>query len=245
MGFAPGPWDLLLIAAVSLQVTAVAYLRAPRWKALILCLPFPFTIVALSLGRPIDVTNLLGLIAIFLYIHAIRLLYQHLDLPIVPAISLALIGYCLLGWAAVGLLPVTPMSFWTTAVAVCLLALFLHRRLPARSEPGHRTPLPIWLKLPVVVAVVCLLLLVKESLQGFATLFPMVSVVGAYEARHSLWTLGRQMPVLMLTLTPMMAVARLTQEQIGLGPSLLLGWTAFLLILLPLIRIMWRREVLG
>ena len=225
MPFAADPWDLLLIAAVSLQVTAVAYLRAPRWKALILCLPFPFTIVALGLGRPIDVTNLLGLIAIFLYVHAIRLLYRRLGLPIIPAISLALAGYCLLGWAV-----------------VCLLAFFLHRRLPPRSEPGHRTPLPVWLKLPVVVAVVCLLLLVKESLQGFATLFPLVSVVGAYEARHSLWTLGRQMPVLMLTLTPLMAVAHLTQKHVGLGPSLLFGWAAFLLILLPLTRAMWRRK---
>lgn len=243
MPFVAGPWDLLLIAAVSLQVTAVAYVRAPRWKALILCLPFPFTIVALGLGRPIDVANLLGLVAIFLYVHAIRLLHKRFGLPIVPAIGLALAGYCLLGWAVVGLLPATPMSFWTTAVAVCLLALFLHRRLPARSEPGHRTPLPIWLKLPVVVAVVCLLLLLKESLQGFATLFPLVSVVGAYEARHSLWTLGRQMPVLMLTLTPLMAVATLTQEHVGLGPSLLLGWVAFLLLLIPLIRTMWRREV--
>ncbi|MBT4499378.1 MAG: hypothetical protein HOC74_16740 [Gemmatimonadetes bacterium] len=242
MPFAADPWDLLLIAAVSLQVTAVAYLRAPRWKALILCLPFPFTIVALGLGRPIDVTNLLGLIAIFLYVHAIRLLYRRLGLPIIPAISLALAGYCLLGWAVVDLLPATPMSFWTTAVAVCLLAFFLHRRLPPRSEPGHRTPLPVWLKLPVVVAVVCLLLLVKESLQGFATLFPLVSVVGAYEARHSLWTLGRQMPVLMLTLTPLMAVAHLTQKHVGLGPSLLFGWAAFLLILLPLTRAMWRRK---
>jgi hypothetical protein len=242
MRLAPGPWDLLLIAVVSLQVMAVAYLPAPRWKALILCLPFSFTTIALGLGRPVDVTNLLGLATILLYVHGIRLLHQHLHVPIVPAIGLALAGYCLIGWAAIRLLPPTPAAFWTAAAALVLFALFLHHRLPSRTEPEHRTLLPIWLKMPVVFGVVCLLLLLRESLQGFATLFPMVAVVGAYEVRHSLWTLGRQIPVLMLTLTPLIAVARLTQEHVGLGWALALGWCAFLAVLVPLTRRMWTGE---
>ena len=245
MSFSPGFWDLLLIGIVSLQVTCVAYLRAPRWKALVLCLPFPFTTVALSLGHPIDATNLLGLVVIFLYVHIIRILHQRLGAPIVPAIILALIGYCLISWGAVRLLASAPVTFWTAAAVVLLLALLLHWRLSSRSEPDHRTLLPVWLKLPIVVAVVCLLLLIKESLQGFATLFPMVSVVGAYEARHSLWTLGRQMPVLMLTMVPLMVVTRLTQDYLGLGGGLLLGWCVFLALLVPLIRRMWLQETAG
>lgn len=238
----PSVWDLVLIAVVSLQVAAVAYVHAARWKAMLLCLPFPFTFVALGLGRPIDVTNLLGLATFFLYVHAVRLLHQQLRVPIVPAIGASLAGYCLIGWVAAPLLPSGPVSFWTTAVLLAAGALFLHRRLPSRPEPGHRTPLPVWLKLPAIVAVVCLLLVVKEGLRGFATLFPMVTVVGAYETRHSLWTLSRQIPVLMLTMIPMMAVVRLAQNPLGMAGALALGWCAFLVVLVPLARDMWRRN---
>ncbi|MEW6751237.1 MAG: hypothetical protein AB1505_09705 [Candidatus Latescibacterota bacterium] len=236
------PWDLLLVGVVSVQVTLVAYLPAPRWKAVVLCLPFPFTVVALGLGRPIDTTNLLGLPVILLYVHGVRLLHHRLRLPIVPAIALAVLGYCLVSWLAVRWLPMAPQGFWIWGAALCLLALLLHLRLAPRAERAHRTMLPIWLKLPVVVGVVCLLVAIKESLQGFATLFPMVSVVGAYESRHSLWTFGRYMPVLMLTMAPMMAVARLSQGTLGLGGGLALGWCAFLAVFIPLLRHMWAAE---
>jgi len=39
-----------------------------------------------------------------------------------------------------------------------------------------------------------IILLLKASLQGFTTTFPMVTVVGASEACYSLWTLGRRSP---------------------------------------------------
>ena len=50
-------WDVALLVIVSLQVTAMAYLQHPRWKALALALPFPFTTIALGQGQPINVTH--------------------------------------------------------------------------------------------------------------------------------------------------------------------------------------------
>ncbi|MCK9231021.1 MAG: hypothetical protein M0Q23_05925 [Syntrophales bacterium] len=44
--------NLALIAVVSLQVTTVAYIHAPRWKAPILFLPFPFTMRAPGPHQP-------------------------------------------------------------------------------------------------------------------------------------------------------------------------------------------------
>ena len=46
-------WDVLLIV-VTAQSLVLAYTEAPRWKRLLLSLPFPFTLVVLSVGRPID-----------------------------------------------------------------------------------------------------------------------------------------------------------------------------------------------
>ena len=36
-----GPWDLVLVAVVSLQATIVAYVATPRVKSIFLTLPFP------------------------------------------------------------------------------------------------------------------------------------------------------------------------------------------------------------
>lgn len=226
---------------VSLQVTAIAYLHAPRWKALILGLPFPFTTIVLTTSRPVDVTNVLGLVVFLCYLHGVRLLHQRLRLPIVPAIGLGLAGYCGLSAVAIAAVPNTLTTFWVAAVATAILGLVLYLALPHRQEPGHRTPLAIWLKLPIIAVVVGLLLLIKEQLQGFATFFPMVAVVGVYEARHSLWTLSRQIPVMILTMVPLMAVSYVTHPHLGLAWSLGLGWAAFLAVLVPLTLSLWAR----
>ena len=47
------------------------------------------------------------------------------------------------------------------------------------------------------------------------------------------------MPVIMLTLILLMVVSRLTHPFLGLGPSLALGWVAFLIGLTLLTRAMW------
>lgn len=97
------------------------------------------------------------------------------------------------------------------------------------------------LKFVIIGLVITGLVLIKEALQGFMTSFPMVGVVGTYEARHSLWTLSRQVSVLIIALTALLAVCRVTQERVGLLPSLLLGWVAFLVVLVPMTSRMWRR----
>ena len=236
-----GPWDLVLILVVSLQATVVAYAAAPRVKSIFLTLPFPFTAVALAVGLPLDAANVLSLLLLFGYIHGVRLLHDRVGVPILPAIALSLAGYCVIGWLAAGVVPSGPMAFCISAVGILGLGALLFWRNAPRAERAHRTQLPVWQKLPAVLVVVLLLVVVKEELRGFATLFPLVSVVGAYEARHCLWTLSLTVPLLMLTLVPLMIVAWLTQDVLGLPAGLAIGWIVFVLLVIPLTRWQWRR----
>ena len=57
-----GPWDLVLVVVVSLQATVVAYVATPRMKSLFLTLPFPFTVVVLAIGLPLDAANILSML---------------------------------------------------------------------------------------------------------------------------------------------------------------------------------------
>jgi len=233
-------WDLGLLCVVSLQITAIAYLSRPRWKALMLSLPFPFTTIALGQGQPINATHVLALLALLVYYHLIRLLHRRL--PIVPSIALGLVVYIGLGRLLIHVMPITPHSFWFSALGVGALALLLFLLQPPRHEPNHRTPLPIYFKLPAVAAVVGLLIVIKGALQGFATLFPLVGVVGLYEARKGLWSICRQAPVFILGMCALLTAVYITQETLGLVRALLVGWALYLLLLLPMTRRLWTRE---
>ncbi|MDH7569691.1 MAG: hypothetical protein QHJ73_08910 [Armatimonadota bacterium] len=237
-----GVWDAVMLVAVSLQATTLAYLHHPRGKALVMSLPIPFTTASLALGRPVDATNEAALGLLLLFMHAVRVLHTRAGVPIVPSILLGALAYSALGAALARVLPPTSVAFWSTTALVLGVGIVLQATQPQRSEPGHRSPLPVWIKLPIIAGVIAFLILMKQALAGFMTLFPMVGVVAAYEARHSLWTMSRQMPVILITLSAMIVTVRLTQGHLGMGWALVLGWAAFFCTLVPLTRAMWSKE---
>jgi len=238
-------WDVVLIVAVSLQATVMAYLPLPRLKAFAYVLPVPFTIASLALGRTIDATNVMGVLLLFAYVQGVRLLYQRLRLPIVAAIAIAALSYTAIGWLLAPVIPEDGATFWVSAAVTLGVSIGLYRLLPHRDEPSHRTTLPVYIKLPIIAGVIVLLVLAKEQLQGFMTLFPMVGVVGAYEARHSLWTMGRAIPTWMIAMVPLLSVIRVAQPALGLPLALALGWVAFLCVLIPLTLRQWRNQELA
>jgi hypothetical protein len=156
-----------------------------------------------------------------------------LRVPIVPSIALSGVGYCLAGAAVRPLLPAGPAGFWWMAAAAAGASLVARLLMPYRDEPGHRTSLPIWVKIPVIAGVILALITVKSWLLGLMAVFPFVATVAAYESRHSLWTLCRQVPVLIWMLLPMMATVLLTQSRLGLGGGLAAGWVVYLALLVP------------
>ncbi|MHB1001326.1 MAG: hypothetical protein ACYC27_18955 [Armatimonadota bacterium] len=232
-------WDITLLLAVSTMSTILAYMENPKLKAFILTLPIPFTIATVSLGRQVDTTNMMGLVVLLAFTHAVRILHYDLKLPIVLSIVISALGYCTAGTWLAHAVPVNEYTFWMAFVFTIALGTILYLAIPQKEEPGHRSPLPIWIKLPAIMCVIVLLVIVKKMLQGFMTVFPMVGVVAAYEARHSLWTIGRQIPVIMLTLGPMMAVIHIAQKHFGTGTSIAIGWSVFLVILIPFTKNIW------
>ena len=236
-----GAWDILLITVVSLQATVMAYLYAPKWKALMISLPIPFTISAMAVGRQVDITNVLGFVLLVMFTHGVRILHYHLRLPIIASIVIAALGYCGIGWGLAKVTPNGEAAFWIACITVFLAAVLLFIFSPHRDEPGHREPMPVWIKLPLTVLVTIALVLMKKGLHGFMTLFPLVGVFAAYEARRSLWTISRQIPVVVITMMPMVVVSRVTQPFVGLGLSLFFAWIAFLLVFIPSFVMMWRK----
>ena len=214
-----------------MQAMAVAYLSSPRWKGLALTLPLPFTTIVLSLGKPVDASNVLSLLTLFVYVSCVWLLHEKVKVHIVISVVLPVLVYMFLGGMLVGMVPSTDVAFCMAVVGIFGLGFVLLRILPKPSKPPFRTPLPLWQKLPMVFGVVCVLVMIKNHLGGFASLFPLLSTVGAYEVRHDLWILVRTVPVLMCSLTMLMVMTFLGQRVWGVPVGLAMGWVVFLPII--------------
>ena len=80
-------WDMLLVVAVSLQATALAYVPHPRWKAFLLTLPVPFTLASLSVGQPLDSTNVVALLLLLAYTYGVYCLHVRCRVPMYPRAS--------------------------------------------------------------------------------------------------------------------------------------------------------------
>ncbi|MBI2441762.1 MAG: hypothetical protein HYV35_10375 [Lentisphaerae bacterium] len=230
LNFQFGFWDWLLLLVVTLHATTIAYLYRPEWKALALSLPFPFTVAYLALGQPVNATNVSGLALWFVFMHGVRILRQNRRWPIVAAIALMALAYSGIALALAPVLPASGAAFWLSLGLLLALAIWAYYAAPHQNEPGHRTSLPLWAKLPILAAVVLCLLILKKQMQGFMTVFPMVSVLAVYEARHSLGTMCRQMPAIVITLLAMFAIIRLSEPGFGSARALALSWVACLLL---------------
>ena len=216
------PWDLVLLVVVTAMGTLLAYITDPKWKAFLLGLPFPFTCANLSLAEQIGPSHVLVMAVLLLFTNLVRWLHYAMKVPIVPAIAISVGVYIAVGSLLNRFIPKSSLVF--------LLVL-----LPHRQEPAHRSPLPVPVKIAAIVGVVGVIVVLKQVLGGFMTMFPMVGTIAAYEARHSLWTISRQIPVLMVTAGPIMAAMWLAQHFLhaSIPVSLLVGWGIFLAIMIP------------
>jgi len=237
-----GYWDVALIALVSLQGTIIAYLHAPRWKVLGLALPIPFTLGSLAVGEPVGSLHIAGVLLLIAFSFSVLFLHYFVRLPIVLSIALPAVGYCVAGTFLANVLPKTDEAFWIVVAVGFAAGLLLHRLVPFRGEPGHRTPLPIWIKLPAIMLVVASIVSIKQFLHGFLTMFPMVGVITCYEARKSLWTVCRYIAIIVMGLAFLMSAVRVSQTWLGIGPALALGWIVYLSFVVPLFLRKWRHE---
>jgi len=230
------PWDLALLVVVTIMGTLLAYINDPKWKAFLLGLPFPFTIANLSLAQQVGPSHVLGMVVLLLFTNLVRWLHYSGKVPIVPAIALSVGVYIGAGSLLNWLVPSSAAVFWIAFGLTLCAGILLLVLLPHRRETAHRSPLPVPVKIAAIAGVVAVIVVLKQVLGGFMTMFPMVGTIAAYEARHSLWTIGRQIPILIVTAGPMMAVMWVAQHclQASIPLSLAAGWVVFLAIMIPL-----------
>jgi hypothetical protein len=230
--------DILLIVVVTLLACGVAYIPQPRLKAFILFLPLPSTVVILSLGKPVDVSYLLSMPLLMIFFYLVYVLHGRRHVPVVISIIASAAIYCLVGGEVHPWLPKSAGMFYLIYLAIGALTYGLYRWTSEAVEKDYQTPLPVYIKAPIIILVVFFLVKIKYYLSGFMAGFPMVGVVGAYETRYCLKTVFRKLPLMIFCTSTMFAVCFAVQNDWGLYGGIAAGWAVYF-ILLILMRRQW------
>lgn len=237
------PWDFALLAVVTIMGTTLAYVGDPKWKAFLLGLPFPFTLANLSLGEQVGPSHVLGMALLLLFTNMVRWLHDDMKIPIVAAIAASAAAYLAAAVLLNRIVSRSPLEFWLVFALTLSAGVLLLVLLPHRQEPAYRSPLPVLVKIAAIAGVIAVIVLLKRALGGFMTMFPMVGTIAAYEARRSLWTISRQIPILIVTAGPMMAAMWVAQQAFhaSIPVSLAAGWAVFIAVMTP-VTIMQMRQ---
>lgn len=228
--------------SVTTLASIVAYIHKPRYKAMLLLFPLPFTCAFLSLAEPINATHMMGALGMYAYWITVYVSHKKLQLPIIAAIFLGALVYCSGAIILARIVPKSDDAFILASIVVITVVAVLHLLLPYKSEDGHKTPLPVWMKIPILLSIVVALILGKLMLSGFMTSFPMVGLLTAYETRFSLWTTHRQVPVVILGLVSLEITVFLTQNHLPIAAALACGWGTMAVVVILLQTLHWRRE---
>ena len=240
-----GLWDFILIGVVSIQAGILSYISDPKKKSLVLVFPFPFTIATISLGTQVNATHVLGLIDLAIFTYGVRFLHSKVKLNIIFSIIFCAAIYCIIGLYLARILPDTEILFWISVILVLFVAIMLALFTQRPYENPYRTDLPVYIKLPIIIGVVSILIVLKKYLQGFMTVFPMVGVIAAYEGRFMLASICRQIPTLMISLVSLMMTIRVLSNIVPFYWSIVFGWMVFLSVLWFLSSFLWEVSLYG
>lgn len=159
------PSDIALIVVVALMVCGIAYIHSPIAKSIIYMLPMPFTAAFVSTGGQVNATNLAGIVLLTIITWLAWFLYVKKKVNIVLADFICVAFYCLAGMGITYIIPRDGESgiiaYWLVALVIVVSSVFLMKLKPV-TEDGHKSPLPVYLKIPGVI-LICLLAIALKT----------------------------------------------------------------------------------
>jgi hypothetical protein len=211
-------------AVLTAFVIAMAYVRAPRGKALIYSLPVPFSCAYLATGLAINATHISGLMLVVGYNWLVYVLARA-RVPLVGAIVVSAGAYF---GAAMALRPLAAVSLWWLAGAGLVgwvVALAAYR---GREQPAHRSRTAWYVKAPLIFAIAMSVYNATELLAGGVGMFPYAGIFASYESRHSLRTLAGQFTLNALGLLMCLLTIHMAEGRVPAPVPLILGWVPVL-----------------
>lgn len=214
--------------ALSITITAIAWLKDFRHKSVIYSLPIPITIVLIAQGIEVNSSHILGLATLVIFLWLVFLLHIRFKLNIIISDIIACGMYVICGFL---LGPVgDAVSFWLVTVLyffIWLITMPFLRPRAERNEPSRFSPIK---KGSIVFFASILLLFFERLLRGFVVTFPYSGIFTVVECRYGLYTLASHFTWYSLSILIFFVVIKAINIYFSAYFALLVGWLVNLLV---------------
>jgi hypothetical protein len=221
--------NILSAISIGLIIAVMASIKNSQLKATIYSLPIPITIAIIATGVKVNITNVVGLFLITLFLWFVWFLHER-GLNISASDVIAAVCYVIVGYAGV---KYVKLSFYT-GVSVYLVTwltfilVYRNRVVPERKRTNSKIKPAT--KGVVVTLLAYVLFSLKNYLAGIIVTFPFSGVFAVIESKHMLETLAgvftrNSIAILMMFVTIHALVGT------NVGVKLIAGWAVYLVVL--------------
>jgi hypothetical protein len=218
-------------ASIAAVIVTMSVLRNPALKALVYSLPLPLSIALVATGGHVDGSSVMGLALLVSFLWLVRLLYGRTG-SIAGSDLLAAVSYLGLSWLLTRLFRPGFADAATLFGLGWLVFAFVHRPGPPHVAPQRRVD--VRAKGAVVFGLSLLLLSARNLLAGAVVTFPFSGVFAVVEARENLAQLAAVFTRNSIAILALLIAVHATQRRLGLWPALLVGWSAYLVVMAAL-----------
>jgi hypothetical protein len=211
---------------VALLVWAVSSIRSIRWRSLVYSLPLPISLLLVTTSVRVDGGQLLGVVAIALFISVVDLTHNRLGRHILLADAAGIAAYIGLSLviAAFETIPFWPVLIAVTALWGAATLLAPPAGQDVKAAPSPRPGAPV--KLATVFGASLLMVAFGNLLKGLIVTFPYSGVLVVIETRDHLTAFSRNFTRNSISLVAFFTGYHLLQAQ-GRPWALAAAWTAF------------------
>lgn len=228
--------NVLSAMAIGLIIALMAHIKNSQLKALVYGLPIPITLALIATGGKVNITNIIGLLLLTLFLWSVWKLNDK-GFNIYTADVLATFLYVLVGYIVIKHIKV---PFYLGALTY-LLAWFsfviLYRKKVAVEKPKQGPKIDPIVKGVIVTVLAYMLLGLRSNLSGIIVTFPFSGVFAVIEGENMLETLASAFTRNSISILAMF-VTIYELENMSVGVKIIAGWTACLIVLMTVVKFM-------
>lgn len=223
--------DIISSLAIGLLIALMASVKNIRLKATIYTLPIPITIALIATGGKIESSNIIGLMLICGFIGMTMLLHNRLKLHVAISDVVAALAYIGVGYILVRTISISFLSIVAIYVSLWGMLISWYHRHPVQENATTPAIVPPALKGVGVSAISLLLFSIKDTLAGVVVTFPYSGVFAVLEAKDNLATFLRVVIRNSLAILALFIAMYPLQQHIHVAFNLVIGWSAYLIVL--------------
>jgi len=221
--------NILSAISIGLIIAVMASIKNSQLKATVYSLPIPITIALIATGGKVNITNIVGLFLITLFLWLVWILHER-GLGIYASDVIAAVCYVAVGYAGVKYIKLPFYAGVFIYLVAWLVFILAYRNRVVSEKTRVSSKINPAVKGAIVTILAYILFSLKKYLAGIIVTFPFSGVFAVIESKHMLETLAGVFTRNSIAIL-MMFVTIYALGETNLVLRLAAGWAVYLVAL--------------